>query len=1176
MLIESIELDNFKSFGNKKKILFNKGLTVISGPNGSGKSNIGDSMLFVLGVRSARAIRAERLSDLIHQSSSREKQKNYCRVSLVIDTEKMELPEEQRKIKLTRELELENGEYRSTFYINGTKCRRSDVEHILDTSQIYLDSYSFVLQGDINNLIEMSGNERRKLLESIAGIESYNNQIDKAKSDIQGLVVNLDKIDILRGDHKARLDQLHDEKEQAELYNRLTGEIRDLKTTILQRQIISQNKERESLSRQLELIEGEIHSITADRDALKLTLKETREEIQKQQELRDRSSTSESIEIRNKINSLRVEIGNREIESRTLENEKSKLEEDLSRNFENIERFTSEKGSLEESLRTKQKELDSLNSRKEELDARFQSLLAAAGNSSRQLSDLQERLKDCDSRIAGLRMEEQSVNKRINEVEATKIGVLQKLSALEDRSQTVELEIKDARWRIKSIEDGSKEIVKERKDISDRYYKLRSLIEERNSERNELSRKHSELGREYEKLNATINAGMNRVSRPLAVIAAARSRREVTGIHGTLRELIAYDENFSMAVEAAAGGRFNSLVVDTDEVAEKCLAILRKEKAGKLTFLPLNKMASARPRGKAIMVRNSGDSLGYVFENVRYEKEYENVIWYCFQDTLIMPDVPTARKHMGGLRMVTLEGDIFESSGAITGGYTERKNTGSGEGRLRELTAKLSEIDSRLSEINEELSALNAEFDMVSVRLQESSKNEGADSGKLGSLQEIIRKSEPVLLETRKNIEVEKDKLLKLEEQLRELGNSEGSAVNMISDVEKEKESIFQEMKKFSPEIVEEKNRLERELNGMRDSIGMESSELEKLKVRMENTTQNILDAKEKEKSSRSRIHEIDEKVNGLRQEIAELKSDLSKHMQIEETLNKQLASINARISQLEKELAGISENIDSKNSEIASKHDIQYDFEVRKRVIADKILGLEAQLSELNGTPLVTPASMQELKSSVSEKEALVASMGLVNQKAIEEFDQEKEYIATLDQETEKLKSEKKDLESLEESLTEQKKVVFVKLFRDINLHMNSIYYNLSDGGEAMLVMSDEQNPLESEILIRAKPKGSNFNKIDSLSGGEKSLTAMAFIMAVQRINPSPIYYLDEVDMFLDGANAEHIGRMMKENSKSSQVLIVSLRKAMLKYSDQIIGVTTFDDENTDIFVKSFSEVKA
>ncbi|MCL4332409.1 MAG: AAA family ATPase, partial [Candidatus Thermoplasmatota archaeon] len=170
----------------------------------------------------------------------------------------------------------------------------------------------------------------------------------------------------------------------------------------------------------------------------------------------------------------------------------------------------------------------------------------------------------------------------------------------------------------------------------------------------------------------------------------------------------------------------------------------------------------------------------------------------------------------------------------------------------------------------------------------------------------------------------------------------------------------------------------------------------------------------------------------------------------------------------------------------------------------------------------------------------------------------------------------EKKDLESLEESLTEQKKVVFVKLFRDINLHMNSIYYNLSDGGEAMLVMSDEQNPLESEILIRAKPKGSNFNKIDSLSGGEKSLTAMAFIMAVQRINPSPIYYLDEVDMFLDGANAEHIGRMMKENSKSSQVLIVSLRKAMLKYSDQIIGVTTFDDENTDIFVKSFSEVKA
>ena len=234
MLIESVELDNFKSFGNKRTILFKDGFTVITGPNGSGKSNIGDAMLFVLGIRSSKAIRADRLPDLIHKVPPEKKQKSSCSVSIVLDSENPNLPESERKTRITREISVdENMECKSTYYINGARAKRGDVETILDNAQIYLDAYSFVLQGDINNLVKMTGTERRKLLESIAGIESYNIQIEKAQTDIDGIEENLSKIQILIDENQRRLEQLSVEKKNAERYNELNEKIGSYEVTLL-------------------------------------------------------------------------------------------------------------------------------------------------------------------------------------------------------------------------------------------------------------------------------------------------------------------------------------------------------------------------------------------------------------------------------------------------------------------------------------------------------------------------------------------------------------------------------------------------------------------------------------------------------------------------------------------------------------------------------------------------------------------------------------------------------------------------------------------------------------------------------------------------------------------------------------------------------------------------------
>ncbi|MCL4342985.1 MAG: AAA family ATPase [Candidatus Thermoplasmatota archaeon] len=216
---------------------------------------------------------------------------------------------------------------------------------------------------------------------------------------------------------------------------------------------------------------------------------------------------------------------------------------------------------------------------------------------------------------------------------------------------------------------------------------------------------------------------------------------------------------------------------------------------------------------------------------------------------------------------------------------------------------------------------------------------------------------------------------------------------------------------------------------------------------------------------------------------------------------------------------------------------------------------------------------STGELKRRISELTSDIAALGSVNHRAIEQYTTELNEVTLLRERMEELGKEKSSLEELMDQINNQKKLTFLELFDAVNKEINSIYYVLSDGGEAGLEITDRENPMEAEVYIKARPKGSNFSKIEALSGGEKSLTALAFIMSIQRINPSPVYYLDEVDMFLDGANAERVGRMFKENSRKSQIIAVSLRQAMLKYADNIIGVTTFDDENSEVFFKSFAD---
>ncbi len=1174
MIIESVELDNFKSFGKKVTVAFRPGFTVITGPNGSGKSNIGDAMLFVLGIRSSKAIRVDRLPDLVHKSSDGSNLKR-CMVTLNIsDTNENG---ELFKTQLAREIVVDNDNgAQSTYYINGSRVRRSDVETFLDNSQLYLDAYSFVLQGDINNLIKMTGTERRKLLESIAGIESYNVQIENSERYVMGLNDNLGKLEVLQDESQKRVELLHQEKASAERFIELDRNIRDFEATLTQREIISLQREIEAYRKNQTEAEEEIKREEESIAGLQEQIAGLKEKLSQVTRERESVAAPELKNLENRIANLTVEKAKFEIkadgkntESENLQSKLEMLEESLG---ESQERLSSLKTETEQ----KENEKRALEARLGEINASLENMRSEGDQKSKKVQELKSRIEELEKSIEESECEIADSSKELNQLDVRRNVVLTELTGLQEEQDNHRLARNDAKYRLEEINRDSSSRRSNLDRLNKRYYEVRnrinSLSEEKDSNNSELR----ELTREYEKLNASLNPSGGAMNKALSIINAHRSSGELPGVFGTVRELISYDAAYSSAVKSAAGGRINAVVVDSDETAERCLDILKREKGGRLTFLPLNKMVQGRPRGKAIMVKNSEQSEGYLFEKISVQEKYNSVIWYVFQDTLLMKDVRTARMHMGGVRLVTLDGDIFEASGAITGGYSRSASSGADlQEKLSRISARINEINSIVESINAELKELNSEFYDLTEKLKSESKTEGQTGSDSSKFEEIMKKSDAELSRLSTQVNAKEKDLETLKNSISEQNSRHIELTERIEAAKEQKKAAYEELDRSSPEMFAKITELESEKDGILGQISELSQHLSGLNSDM-NVLRSDIDRMNSDRTESIRLREEAlEAMKGHEKEIERIQEEISKLRLLEESMNEHLREYDEKITSLNTEIETVHGNIETRRYSISSKKETLIVMESKISNAMSKLGEQEELLVSGQGSPMDTGLSNSEIKSKISGHKNEIASLGPINHRSIVEYEEEKSKLEDLEERISKLRQEKKDVEDLMEKLNNEKRRTFVELYEKINRNMGEIYARLSEGGEAELSMTGSDDPLESEVYIKARPKGKTLRKIDSLSGGEKSLTAISFILAVQRIKPSPVYYLDEIDMFLDGANAERIGRMFAENSNYSQILMVSLKKAMLKYADQLIGVTTMDGKNSEVFTKNLEEVE-
>ncbi len=1174
MFLESLELHNFKSFGIRKRIVFRKGFTVISGPNGSGKSNIGDSLLFVLGTRSSKAVRAERLGDLIHKSSDEKHNRDYCSVTVTLDTEDPGKLPEDRKIILKRELVAEMDGYKSNYYINGQRVRHSDVADLLDSLHIYLDSYSFVLQGDINNIVKMTGFERRKLLESISGIESFDIQIEKAQGDILSISENLGRLEVLLDQTKKRKQDLEAEKDVAERYERLSAAIRNLRMTMLniekegmQREIASHSRNIDQLMQEIGEIEARITSMNQQLGLLEGENRDLKQRLEV-------SGNSQLREIREQIENQRVTIAETGIRVENSQERIRNISDQMEADNRDLEKTSRSLEWLQSNLAENSKTLDEIRSSMGRISQDLKSIRDKNSRSSSEILKKQEEIKAKDSSIRELNSQMDHLIEERDRIQAERSSVVSELGTLEEKKKDLEFQVRDAAWRLKEIEKDAGSSKENNEKLSFRYYELKRRLEELRKRKDVLQADLNAAGREHTQLQSQVSSRSGSANRAVATILGARNQNKIQGIHGTIRELVSFPDEFRPAIEAAAGARLNSVVVEDDGVAEQCLDLLKRERTGKMTFLPLNKVLGGRPRGKAITVRSSDGSMGYVFEKISFDPKYEGIIWYAVQDTVIVRDVPTARKYMVGVRLVTMDGDIFEASGAITGGFQDRgKSQENLDARISELSARIREISAELDAINSEIPQVESEFDDISQKLRDTSRSEGSRSAEIQQWRKLVDEGKPKLDELASRISDLNRKLSEVDGKLS--GNDrESKEIRVrISRLESEKSAIFDQIREISPQFAEKESALEAELTSLRSRESDFSAEI----VKIGNDISHI---KQKSDEIRTRITSNSEERAKLEKDLevsqgtlAQQKADLEKLRAVEAEISEKSREIVDALNANEAEISRIKESIETEKAGIGTKNDLILSSRLKTENLQSRIQDLAQQMAEVGGEILPAMRYIQEAKRELDARNAELVALGPVNQKAVAEYQQVSADLDALTREMDSLSQEKADLERLMERLNHQKEKIFMEMYGAINENMKSIYGEISGGGEASLEMSNESDPLNSEIFIRARPKGKSFSKLEALSGGEKSLTALSFILAVQRINPSPLYYLDEVDMFLDGSNAERVGKMFKLNSNTSQVFSVSLRKAMLKYADHVVVVTSFDGENTEIFEKSVSE---
>ncbi len=1143
-------MKGFKSFANKTELLFGPAFNCVLGPNGSGKSNVLDAICFVLGKASAKGLRADKSANLIYNGGKTKNPAKQGEVTIAFDNEQKvfgDFPE----LVITR-IVLANGQ--SKYKVNGKNSTRQDILDTLSRDKINPDGYNIILQGDINHLIEMSPQERRTIIEEIAGISIYEEKKEKALRELQRVEEKVNEAEIVLAERKTYLKELKKERDQAQKFKELDEKIKRNKTTLLTVKRTKKEMELADLEKRAGKSLDELKRLQDKETKLRAEIDTRKDEIEAINKEVERRGEKEQVKLHKEVEQLKVDLAVKRQRVETLDAELLKLAErkdELIRNgkeiADKIKSITNERGEIGKRITAREESIAKLEARVAEFRKKHK--MEDAGNIDAEIDAVDKEAETIQQSIDKLREEQQSLLREKDKVEI-------KLEQIDEKmTKVLEIE-KEHKKELEALKQRKEEFKKATKELNTALSEDSGFAAQLQTARSRLIGRKEELA----KLQAQQMSIAERSAggQAIAKILELKQSNEIKGIHGTVSSLGQADESSSLALEVAAGSRINSIVVEDDEVAAKCIRHLRDNKLGVATFLPLNKLRAPdeKPnvkRGEAI--------LGLAVDLITYESKYEKVFRYVFGNTLVLRDLDAARKlGVGKARMVTLQGDLLDTSGSMQGGFRqkERRSLGfqqkeTGE-KIAKLEAEVADLDNVVARLeskrqeNEELIARLRELKAtVEGEIIKGEKSLHLDSEDTGLSKEEKKRLQDELKAVEKRLD---DVLDDVSEQTMKLGSLKVKKQQLRDRISTLRSpALLAEMTTFE----EKKRELRDEIAGLQGELRSSESEAKNILAPEQEKIQLITKQQEKEQKGFA-----DEK-KALADQLKTIEKDLEEKEEQETKFFKQFKDLFTRRTKL-------SEEIQSREGDIRQLQEKARDFEGKKVGVALEMARLKAELAgvaeEAKQYEGIEPykaseKSEEEILLEVREFERLVQSMGAVNMKALQIYEQvEREYNDLVEKKG-TLGTEREDVLLMINEIDAKKRELFLKTFNVVSENFKHFFGQLSTKGEAELELEDQNDPFNGGMTIKVRLVGKKFLDIRSLSGGEKTMTALAFLFSVQEHEPASFYIMDEVDAALDKHNSNLLAKLIRKYCQRAQYIIISHNDGVISEADNLYGVS-------------------
>jgi chromosome segregation protein len=1192
--INQVELSHFKSFGGSMTIPLEQGFTVVTGPNGSGKSNILDAVLFCLGLASSRGMRAERLPDLINSAVLRSGRAAETVVSVRFDLTDwqpdaaeagLEPPAEgpwikpgQQEWTVSRKLRVApGGTYASSFSADGEPCNLQQLQTQLRRLRVDPEGSNVVMQGDVTRIVSMSARDRRGIIDELAGVALFDSRIEQTRSKLDAVQESQERCGIVQQELLASRHKLERDCARARTYQ----ELRQRHATgRLQEQVLVAETARRELTALAQRQQALSQQQTSTRAAI--TAGETA--------VAEASRVLEALqaEVRalgeDQLIAVQAELAGLEASGRELARQADKHQ----REAENLQRQRHELARLQGELRQQQQALSTAADADElqQAEAAVSAAEAAVELSRRRLGEVAGRSGSWLEAQKQRSQQRQQIAQQLSPLEAEHQQLLERLRQQHERlaevgeAATAELTSNQSvQQQLANVDDEWQQLLDALQQQQRQVQELAEELALQQRTRSRLEQEQAGLEREIARLDSRRETLQeSRGTGALRVLLEAG----LEGIHGPVAQLGEVDERVRLALEVAAGARLGQVVVDDDRIAARAIELLKQRRAGRLTLLPLNKIRGGGSSASAALQRGgggagSGGTLGLVgraVDLVDHEPIYAEVFRYVFGDTLVFDTLANARRELGRSRAVTLEGELLEKTGAMTGGSLQQRTGALSFGRssdgdeaeplrrrLLELGESLVACQRREADLSQQLERLRPSLLQRQQRQAALEAERAAAQRNLSPLQQRQQQLEQRLTQLRSAIASDQQRqqelehlLAPLQQQRRALEQAEQQA-QASGDADRW-QGLQQELEIADGALAAARQQRDGLLAARRErSLAVErlNSQLEALGADEQRLVLAV-NALVAERSQWKEQQQADQQQRtALEAQQVELQERFGQQRRARDAAEAQLAEQRQQLQQRQWELQRLSEELDALATQQRSE---TVRVEQLERELPDPLPELPEE---------VRAGGLESLQAELRSLQTRMEALEPVNMLALDELAQLEQRLDELEQRLDVLNSEREELLLRIETVATLRQEAFMEAFTAVDGHFRTIFAGLSDG-EGHLQLENPESPLDGGLTLVAHPKGKAVRRLAAMSGGEKSLTALSFLFALQRFRPSPFYALDEVDSFLDGVNVERLAALIASQADEAQFLVVSHRRPMIAASRRTIGVTQARGAHTQV----------